>query len=425
MLFGLGVNMVEEIEYHENKLPGRVYISGAFDTATENGNKGRFISKVFDLSERGAFIKVKDEILLRVTPGGRQEVKALFYETNRAIQSLAFVKFERKTGTPHIHQFVFHGDEIEKVYNVLRAVKVVNLPDSRKTRFEDATLDEATLDDESLLNFLSANPDLVKQLLEHGITNYEVKALGYRKAQLAEFRKMLDRAEHFERRKEEWGANGDEAAWQNFFERNSWIFGYGLNYIFTSPLDEERLEQVVAGSSFYQSGKRVDALLKTRGLISSLCIVEIKTHRTNLLKSNPYRPESWAISSEMAGGISQSQRAVQKAVSAIPAKISLTTARGDPKGDDVYSYSPKAYLVIGSLAEFITENGVNEQKFSSFEMFRKNINNPEIITFDELYERAQFIVRHSMSDAPLSAPELSEDRVEYGDIPDIEDEIPF
>ena len=417
--------MVEEIEYHENKLPSRVYISGAFDPSAESGDRARFISEVFDLNERGAFIKVKDEILLRVTPGGRQEVKALFYETNRAIQSLAFVKFERKTGTPHKKQFVFYGDEIEKVYNLLRAIKVVSLPDSRKTRFEAAALDEAALDDEGLLNFLSSNPDLVKELLEHRLTEYEVKALGYRKNQLAEFRKMLDSIEHFEQRKEDWGTGGDEATWQAFFERNAWIFGYGLNYIFTSPLDEEKLEQIVAGSSFYQSGKRVDALLRTRGLISSLCIVEIKTHRTSLLKKSPYRPESWAISSEMAGGISQSQRAIQKAVSAIPTRVSLTTTRGEPKGDDVYSYSPKAYLVVGSLGEFITENGVNEQKFSSFEMFRRNIINPEIITFDELYERAQFIVRHSGAEATPSTPDLSDDSFGYGNTLDTENEIPF
>jgi hypothetical protein len=33
-------------------------------------------------------------------------------------------------------------------------------------------------------------------------------------------------------------------------------------------------------------------------------------------------------------------------------------------------------------------------RICSFELYRRNISPPEIITFDELYERAKFIVEH-------------------------------
>ncbi len=36
-----------------------------------------------------------------------------------------------------------------------------------------------------------------------------------------------------------------------------------------------------------------------------------------------------------------------------------------------------------------------EDKYSSFELFRKQINNTEVITFDELYERAIYIIKSS------------------------------
>ena len=71
--------------------------------------------------------------------------------------------------------------------------------------------------------------------------------------------------------------HADEALWQKFFEKNSWIFGYGLSYIYLSGLDDKRLEQVVSGHMVFKRGKRADALLRTRGVISSLCFVEIKT----------------------------------------------------------------------------------------------------------------------------------------------------
>jgi hypothetical protein len=61
----------------------------------------------------------------------------------------------------------------------------------------------------------------------------------------------------------------------------------------------------------------------------------------------------------------------------------------------VFLYQPKAFLIIGSLEQFKTEHGINEDKYSSFELFRKHITNPEIITFDELFERARYIVEFS------------------------------
>ena len=59
-------------------------------------------------------------------------------------------------------------------------------------------------------------------------------------------------------------------------------------------------------------------------------------------------------------------------------------------------YQPRSFLVIGSLSEFRVAQGINEEKYSSFEMFRRNVNAPEIITFDELYERAKYIVESTL-----------------------------
>lgn len=50
--------------------------------------------------------------------------------------------------------------------------------------------------------------------------------------------------------------------------------------------------------------------------------------------------------------------------------------------------------MIGSLGEFDTAHGPNKAKFRSFELFRRNVRRPEIITFDELLHRARFIVEH-------------------------------
>ena len=137
--------------------------------------------------------------------------------------------------------------------------------------------------------------------------------------------------------------------------------------------------------------------MKTRGIVNSLCFCEIKTHHTELIKlvKSSYRPESWAISDELAGGVAQIQKTVQKSVENIKTKTQIKDKQGKLTGEEVFLYQPKSFLVIGSLNEFKEEFGTNEDKFSSFELFRQNTFNPEIITFDELLERAKFILENS------------------------------
>ena len=151
------------------------------------------------------------------------------------------------------------------------------------------------------------------------------------------------------------------------------------------------------GHSVDSHGKRVDALMKTKGVISNLCFVEIKTHLTELLESKPYRSGCWAPSKELAGAIAQIQGTVSSAVENLYGKINPSDSEGNPTGEEIFNYQPKSYLVIGSMSELVSENGVNKDKLRSFELLRKNTTNPEIITFDELYERAKFIVHHNQS----------------------------
>ncbi|WP_439695375.1 Shedu anti-phage system protein SduA domain-containing protein [Mucilaginibacter sp. AW1-7] len=232
-----------------------------------------------------------------------------------------------------------------------------------------------------------------KILLSGKINTAEILEMSHRKEQLLEFNRLLTDKAYFDKQIE--SGKGTESVWQKFFEDNPWIFGFGLNYIFNAPLSGRKLEQTVAGYSVAGHGKRTDALLKTTGLIQTLCFGEIKTHRKSILKDTltPYRSSSWAISDELAGGIAQVQRTVQKSLMNIAEALSMPDEDGYKSKNPVYLYKPKSFLIIGSLDEFRNENGdIHEDKFSSFELFRRSVNDVEIITFDELYERADAIV---------------------------------
>ncbi|HYV01630.1 MAG TPA: Shedu anti-phage system protein SduA domain-containing protein [Actinomycetota bacterium] len=53
---------------------------------------------------------------------------------------------------------------------------------------------------------------------------------------------------------------------------------------------------------------------------------------------------------------------------------------------------PRSILVVGSLTEFLKASSLNRPRYESFERFRRSLRDPEIITFDELYERARLML---------------------------------
>ena len=55
---------------------------------------------------------------------------------------------------------------------------------------------------------------------------------------------------------------------------------------------------------------------------------------------------------------------------------------------------PKTILIIGSTLQFKGEDRDSRIKAKTFELYRRNSRNIEIVTYDELYDRASFIVNN-------------------------------
>lgn len=249
----------------------------------------------------------------------------------------------------------------------------------------------STLSNEKLFELVVSNEALIKDIINSDIRNEDLVSLGYRKKQLDIFKQYLDDDMYFEKTKLKLNIS-DERVWQQFFEKNPWIFGYGLGYIFMSNLDGKKLEQVVKGFDLNSFGKRSDGVMKSMGAISNLCFVEIKTHKTELLEKQEYRTGCWSQSKELSGGITQVRITVDEALRNISGELRIEDENGNLTGEELYNYKPKSYLVVGSLKQLRGERGVNKNKLRSFELFRNNQKDIEVITFDELYERARFIV---------------------------------
>ncbi len=386
----------EDYKYFKGKSPHRTYVTKRIERKSfSDGSqqKRRGVSRVFDIPEFKEYVREKKQIVLYRTPGRRQEIKAWLDEDDVDGFTLNIQRFQIESGIPFKDESLTMGKGVlQTLFDFVQSLGYIDFSKPQGQKIDDRELKEV----KKVVQEYANDPEILALLAK--VDKADIVALGYRKTQLKIFENLLYDPAFFAEKKAVWNKVRDEDVWQYFFEMNQWVFGYGLNYQFNSAVSPTRLKQVVRGNDLGGGGKEVDALLKTRGFISSLALVEIKIHTTDLLKEikYAYRRDAWQVSDELNGAIAQSHKNVEETIqnARLNPVLSIVEDDGTPTGEDVYSYQPKSYLIIGSLEEFITDNKVNRTKFSSFQLFRRNLNNPEIITFDELFERAKCIVEN-------------------------------
>jgi hypothetical protein len=394
--------IMDESDYDSNKRPDKTYMSSSMVSFGDTLRRVRIGSKVFAAGEQPEFASVKGELVLRHREGGKRIITATFFEDSREISVLKVQAYTADTGSPHKTGFTLTGGEIAKFLEFVKHIQEHIFKHNHPVNIEDEELRKFILSEKQAAQILADHPDALADALRTQITKKDIVAVAYRRKQLDTYKRLLDEPDFFETAKARKHCNA-EGLWQRFFEKNTWIFGYGLGYLFLSSLDDRKLETVVQGHSVATHGKRADALMKTRGLVSSLCFVEIKIHTTKLLANQPYRVGCWAPSLELVGAVAQVQGTVHAALEQIGSHFVGKDEAGFRTGEEAFNFQPRSFLVIGSLSEFIGEHGINSEQYRSFELYRRNTHWPEIITFDELYERASYIVNHSDEELDLLA----------------------
>lgn len=414
--------MTTEYEYLMNKKPHRVYVSRAFNdvyaaSTNDSPRKMRYVSQVYEKEPFLDYSYEKGSLVLRVTPKEKEEIKALVVQDERKITQLILQRFTVKNGKPTCNSFNLGPQEIHELLTMILYIYLGDFDDPNKKHvdFQRTSLTEI-LNGDVLPAIIERDPNLLQLIAESNLTSRDIKAIKYRKEQLDQFAAMLETPDLLEK------------DWQDFFENNKWIFGYGLSYISSTNLNLKKLEQVVSGYDFRQAGKRVDALIKSRGLISSISLVEIKTPKSPLLNKTPYRSATFQPSSELTGGIAQSHQTAHALMKNLMGPLSIKDENGYSTGETIYSYLPKSYLVIGNMDQFIKDDhNINDDMYRNFELFRKNLTNPEIITYDELYERARFIVENDEKELMMNAEDIESDFTKPDEFrsEDSYDDIPF
>lgn len=200
--------------------------------------------------------------------------------------------------------------------------------------------------------------------------------------------------------KQNLGAKKDEPFWQKYFEENTWIFGYGLNYKFLHLLTAQ---PHYGGTAVTGKGaQKGDYLLKTNAEASFTVLVEIKRPDTPLFSTKEYRNAVPLISGELAGAVSQ----IQVNAHTWENEGSKSSANQKILHEEAsFVVHPKGILVIGSTSQIVND----PDKVKAFELYRRNLVNPEILTFDELLKRAEFILGKVKQDTKVKIESNDDD----------------
>lgn len=255
---------------------------------------------------------------------------------------------------------------------------------------------------EKIQSLLNNDPDFIDKLEEIS------PGLLENTAHLKEYERRIQALEEFEINLND--TTKDENHWQSFLDNNHWIFGYSLN-IFIN-----RGQTNFGGMDYTGQGQqRGDFLGLSQGEIKFTVPVEIKKPSSQLVKNNTYRTHVYELGNDLVGGVCQLQAYCMRWQRESASQENMDRL----ETQNIYTCQPRGILVIGNTSQLN-----NRDKKHTFELYRRNLFNPEIITFDELYERAKFIVNSSCLTITEDQEEPINDYEEDNDYID-EDEISF
>ncbi len=185
----------------------------------------------------------------------------------------------------------------------------------------------------------------------------------------------LARLQRFCRELDDNEGNGEEAYWQRTLQLNGWA----VAQVYAVPIMLIQSQVYVGGKLVTNKMGNTADFLYENDISGNVVLVEIKTPVTPLL-GKVYRNNVTNISEELSGGLVQILNARQSLIENYTALASEGMASPRP-------LSPRGLLIVGSS----TQLGEHAE-MASFELFRNNQREIEIVTFDELRRKIGLMI---------------------------------
>jgi len=383
--------MSDESDFFKLRKATKTYISRVFSFNERNPERVRHVRMVVEGSDRVHLGEINGAMCLRLTGNSRKtQVSALITQDDKQIKRLTLQSFKSRAGDwiegLEKDEFTFRADEFTRLLAFLSQIEFIDLSNEQNFQIEDISTQagpKAIIDaaDRGVLDRIKGMTDaqrsVILQALQQALTVDEINILLGRKQGLEEFEARM--------------VSGDwtEAQWQDFFDREQWVFGYGLDYRVMRQFDREMT--IGAGGTDNQNKPVADFLMS---FTDYTVLVEIKRPDTLIFKpSRGGRAGTWEFSSDFMGAVSQIIE--QKAEWSVFAQMGEHYDKAGCRRLTARTKNARSILVIGSRQEFTASQdarGANVKR-DTFELFRRECRSIDILTFDELLERARFIAR--------------------------------
>jgi hypothetical protein len=158
-----------------------------------------------------------------------------------------------------------------------------------------------------------------------------------------------------------------ENTWQELFNQNPFILSLAFGY----PAIKISDQASVGGKRLTGDGEKITDYLIKNSITNNLALIEIKKPSSALLNKTAYRGSVYCASTELTGSVTQVLDQCYQL------QQNIATIKNNNRIYDIESYAVHCILVIGKIP-----SGEDEKK--SFEIYRRNSKNVQIITFDEL-----------------------------------------
>lgn len=292
----------------------------------------------------------------------------------RAIDSISpsIYAYDATTGDP-IFTCRLSVEDLRRLFRHLESYSVLADSQAGQTgRFVE--IEEGTEELSGLLSGVGSEKLIpaLRYLVAERLTETDINTILGRRDALDSFMTMLVAGGAF-----------SESEWQEFFEANCWIFGYGLRYAYLRILQREAR---LAKSDLTGGDVPITDFLLSDSKFTKL--VELKRPSTPLFEAKKNRARSWRLSRELTDAVSQIL--AQKASWELQANEAVYDSRGKRIREQIADVD--CILIVGSRDQITGTEQEVEIKLRTLELFRRNLRNLEVVLYDELLERARFIV---------------------------------
>lgn len=171
--------------------------------------------------------------------------------------------------------------------------------------------------------------------------------------------------------------NDSEEFWQEVLTQNSFLFAQ----LFSFPVIILENKAYVGGKSISNRGGNVIDFLCANNLTRNVVLVEIKTPVTRLLGAK-YRGDIYNISNELSGSVIQVTNYKNSLM-----QNYMTLAGSEEESFE--AFDPRCIVIIGNIDSELADR----RQRKSLELFRMGLKDVQVITYDELFGKVEFLVK--------------------------------